>query len=254
MPRKIKDLTGQTFGSLLVLQLDTQKQSSSTNKYWKCKCLNCGKIISKRQDNLQKAKSCGCLSERHKFEKGNTYSKLGIHYKDYSGQRFGKLIALYPTQKRSTQNRVYWHCKCDCGSELDVLITNLLSGNTSSCGCMISKGEEKISQILSDNNILFEKQKTFNTCRFPDTNALGKFDFYVNNNYLIEYDGQQHFIENSWRTLEYTQSRDNFKNKWCYENNIPLIRIPYTRLEYLQLNDLLLETSQFKVLYRPFTT
>jgi len=35
------------------------------------------------------------------------------------------------------------------------------------------------------------------------------------------------------------------KNQWCKNNNIPLIRIPYTHLEDLRLEDLLLETSQF---------
>jgi len=35
------------------------------------------------------------------------------------------------------------------------------------------------------------------------------------------------------------------KNQWCKENNIPLIRIPYTHLQDLCLEDLQLETSQF---------
>lgn len=49
--------------------------------------------------------------------------------------RFGKLIALYPTDKR--QDRcIVWHCKCDCGNEIDVKSTSLTSGNTKSCGCL----------------------------------------------------------------------------------------------------------------------
>ena len=39
------------------------------------------------------------------------------------------------------------------------------------------------------------------------------------------------------------------KNKWCQENNVPLIRIPYTRLKELSLKDLLLETTNFLVNY-----
>ena len=34
-----------------------------------------------------------------------------------------------------------------------------------------------------------------------------------------------------------------FKNIWCKKNNIPLIRIPYTKLNNLKLEDLLLDTS-----------
>ena len=79
-----------------------------------------------------------------------------------------------------------------------------------------------------------------------------KFDFYVNNAYLIEYDGEQHFIPSSFggslsgkERLKIQKEYDNIKNKWCKDNNIPLIRIPYTHYNDLKLEDLLLETSQF---------
>ena len=35
------------------------------------------------------------------------------------------------------------------------------------------------------------------------------------------------------------------KNQWCKDNNIPLIRIPYTHLNNLCIEDLILETSKF---------
>lgn len=35
------------------------------------------------------------------------------------------------------------------------------------------------------------------------------------------------------------------KNEYCFKNNIPIIRIPYTHYSELELKDLLLETSQF---------
>ena len=50
--------------------------------------------------------------------------------------------------------------------------------------------EKRISEILKENNISFETQKTFESCRFPNTNYLAKFDFYLPNlNILIEYNG-----------------------------------------------------------------
>ena len=241
MANRIKDLTGQKFGTLQVLELDKNKEPNR-RKWWICKCLNCGKIISRRQDSLQKAESCGCL-RAEKLKQVN-------RYKDHTGQKFGKLTVLYITNRRSTQQRPYWHCKCDCGNELDVVITDLQSGHTSSCGCNNSKGEMIISQILRENNIPFIQQKTFDTCRFKDTNQLAKFDFYVNNQYLIEFDGIQHFqySGSGWdnkENFEKTKEHDNFKNKWCKENNIPLIRIPYTKLKTLKLSDLLLQ-DEFK--------
>ena len=113
-----------------------------------------------------------------------------------------------------------------------------------------------IQNILENNNILFEREKRFNTCRFPDTNAQGKFDFYLpDKNILIEYDGIQHFEENTFfifstnnshEALSYTHNHDEYKNKWCIENNIILIRIPYTHLEKITIEDLL-ENSLFRI-------
>ena len=37
------------------------------------------------------------------------------------------------------------------------------------------------------------------------------------------------------------QDHDNFKSQWCKEHNIPLIRIPYTKIDTLELKDLLLQ-------------
>lgn len=106
--------------------------------------------------------------------------------------------------------------------------------------------------MLMEVGIVFEQQKTFNNCRFEESNYLARFDFYVDNKYIIEYDGEQHYwrTKHGWNTIETfqdTQKRDAFKNNWCKENNIPLIRIPYTHLKELKIEDLMLETSKFSV-------
>ena len=242
MANKIKDLTGQKFGILQVLQLDKSKEPNR-RKWWICKC-QCGNIKSIRQDALQKAESCGCLR--------TAKLKTITHYKDHTGEKYGKLTLLYITDKRNTQDRPYWHCRCECGNEIDVLIGDLQSGHTTSCGCVKSKGELKIGQLLTENKIPFEKQKTFDSCRFQDTNQLARFDFYVDNSYIIEFDGAQHFqfSNNGWNNEENfkrTQKRDEFKNQWCKENDIPLIRIPYIQLEALIIEDLLLKTTKFLI-------
>lgn len=211
-------------------------------KKWKCVC-DCGNITYVRPTDLESGntKSCGCLRKEITAQQGKSMKENLI------GQHFGRLIVLQDTGER-VNNQPMWLCKCECGSLHKVSTNNLKTGNVQSCGCLISKGEEKISKILSEANILFEKQKSFDTCIFP-TGKKAKFDFYVNNKYIIEYDGIQHFKSGQgWNTLEKfkeTQEKDNFKNQWCKENNIPLIRIPYTKLDSLELNDLLLTTSEF---------
>jgi hypothetical protein len=56
-------------------------------------------------------------------------SKLNLN-----NQLFGKLTVLKraPNKRKST----YWHCKCVCGNFITVMTGNLMSGNTSSCGCI----------------------------------------------------------------------------------------------------------------------
>ncbi|WP_291631441.1 hypothetical protein [Clostridium sp.] len=69
--------------------------------------------------------------------------------------------------------------------------------HTTSCGCINSKGELKISSILNDNNIKYKTQYTFNDLR-SENGSLLRFDFAILNDdnkllYLIEYQGKQHY-------------------------------------------------------------
>lgn len=116
----------------------------------------------------------------------------------------------------------------------------------------ISLGEQKIIELLQNNNIDFIREATFGTCLFPDTFYPARFDFYINHSYLIEYDGEQHFSYSNrgWNTEEQykkTLEHDEYKNQWCKNNNIPLIRIPYTHLKDLNINDLLLSSTSFLI-------
>lgn len=174
--------------------------------------------------------------------KGNTKTKTAEI--DISGKIFGKWQVLYKTDKRNAGGVIYWHCKCECGQEKDVLGTSLRSGRSLSCGLHsnISKGNVKIADLLDEANIQYTTEQKFLTCK--DKKEL-PFDFFVNDEYLIEYDGQQHFDKNSIFDYEYTHYHDEIKNNWCKTNNIPLIRIPYTHFEQLSLEDLLLDTSKF---------
>jgi hypothetical protein len=44
--------------------------------------------------------------------------------------------------------------------------------------------------LLKNANINFTIEKSFEKCRYPETNFEAKFDFWVNDEYLIEYDGK----------------------------------------------------------------
>lgn len=112
-----------------------------------------------------------------------------------------------------------------------------------------SKGEKTIAMLLNEYNIPFKREKTFSDLIYPDTNRRPRFDFWVNDEYIIEFDGGQHynqgFKELSGKTLEEQQQDDKFKNDYCFKHNIPIIRIPYWELNNLTIDDLKLETTSF---------
>src|SRR5215467_599647 len=70
---------------------------------------------------------------RHFPQTGRSGS-MGKHF-DITGRRFGRLIAINPTIKRSLEGHVVWFCRCDCGKHCFVSGHELRRGNTSSCGC-----------------------------------------------------------------------------------------------------------------------
>ena len=242
------DLTGQRFGRLTVIKRTDERNHGSV--VYECLC-DCGNTIKVMSQSLKDGgtRSCGCLQSETSKKIG---IQVGLRY-DLTGQKFGKLTVL--ERIRVEGKGIYYKCLCDCGNTTIIAANHLKNGHTTSCGCINSKGELKISQILRKNNIPFEMQKTFNECRNPKTNKLFKFDFYVDNKYLIEYDGIQHFkyrtdnsaLWNDKENFEKTQERDNFKNQYCKDNNIPIIRIPYTKYDTLCLEDLLLETTEFLI-------
>lgn len=54
---------------------------------------------------------------------------------DITGQRFGKLVAIRPTERRMSKS-VVWEFKCDCGKTHFTGIGAVRSGDSESCGCL----------------------------------------------------------------------------------------------------------------------
>lgn len=95
--------------------------------------------------------------------------------------------------------------------------------------CCESKGEKQIVSWLKKNKINFQRQKTFNNCKYK---RQLYFDFYLPDyNLCIEYDGIQHFKPikhfGGEGAFKESQKRDEFKNRFCKKNNIKLLRISY---------------------------
>ena len=246
---KSLNLKGKRFGRLLVLKrIGTYESKGHKQSLWECKC-DCGNTINLPAGSLVKGltKSCGCLSQEHLKKFGDFFKTK--KKKDITGNKYGKLTALYLNEKLTKEKndkQSYWHCKCDCGNEVDVRLGNLQSGDCQSCGCIKSKGEMKIQIILKELNISFKKEKRFSKCKLK---SMLPFDFYLPDyNLCIEFQGEQHFspvafkgsrkdperIKKAKRNFGQQIKRDNIKRKFCKNNNIKLLEIPYWEKENIE--------------------
>lgn len=218
-------LIGTESNEFIVLEKTNQKAKDKCNIF-KCQCKYCGHIELIASNRLRaKEKHCQCYSKRTTLI-------------DLTGQTYGYLTVL----KRDTdpshmghEHDAYWICQCDkCGSIKSIRGISLRKGFTISCGCIKSHGEEQIAQILTQNNIIFQREYSFPNLIYQ---APLKFDFAIFHldgslSHLVEFDGIQHFEINDFfggiDNFNKTQIRDNIKNMYCIENKIPLIRIKYT--------------------------
>lgn len=219
-----------------------------------CKC-DCGNYTKVTSDHLISGhtKSCGCFQKKQ-------VSKM---YEDLTGKRFGKLVVINlkgsyrnPMNKKDI-NRI-WYCKCECGEIIEAPTSLLKSGKKVCCEKCCSKkstGEMLIENILNKNNINFKKEYTFPSL-VSDNNRKLRFDFAIldNNNqlkYLIEFDGEQHYQKVKYFTnQEDGLKRDKQKNKFCLENNICLIRIPYYELKNINIDLLTPKTTNKKYIVK----
>lgn len=66
---------------------------------------------------------------------------------DLTGKTFGRLTVLFPAKNREFR-RIYWCCRCFCGSYKLIASSELVQGNTVSCGCFRI---ERITEVLGED-------------------------------------------------------------------------------------------------------
>lgn len=87
--------------------------------------------------------------------------------RDITNEKFGRLTVLFLTNKRSSQGDAVWHCRCDCGNEIDVSTSNLRTSNTKSCGCLKEEHGSNMGKL---------NEKDITGVRFGILTALEKTD------------------------------------------------------------------------------
>lgn len=86
---------------------------------------------------------------------------------DLTGQKFGRLLVLEDSMKRTKHRYVLWLCKCDCGNEIPVIGRHLTIGNTKSCGCLRKEVSSKRSRVhgMADTKTYIVWKNMLERCR-----------------------------------------------------------------------------------------
>jgi len=130
------DLTGRQFGELTVIK---RLENGIYGTRWLCKC-SCGEEYAVRGTLLVNGHRTHCNSKKH---------TKNYAYTDITGQKFDMLTALYPLQDKRERGSVIWHCRCDCGNEIDVSYNALMYTKHKSCGCRKKEHNENLRTYLT---------------------------------------------------------------------------------------------------------
>lgn len=81
-----------------------------------------------------------------------------LRWADYTGQRFGSLVAIRWVGSKATSDgrrQGCWLCRCDCENEVIVPRVNLRDGNSKSCGCAkYGRGSKLVIGAAAFNKLL----------------------------------------------------------------------------------------------------
>ena len=127
MGRIANNLIGQKFGRLTVVERAENGRCGEVR--WLCVCEKEGNQVIVIGSNLIRGTtmSCGCLNKER-----TSIARLV----NLIGKKFGRLIVIKQAEN-DRWGRATWLCKCENdGNELVVDSSNLITGNTKSCGCL----------------------------------------------------------------------------------------------------------------------
>lgn len=120
------DLTSRDFGHWTVLHRDPIKNQPCGVR-WICRCNLCGNLHSVIGNKLRNGRTQHCRNCRY-GRKDKSFEHGGGKRMDLSGQKYGKWTAIHPIPLKGK-----WLCRCECGVQAEVAMSNLRSGQTRQC-------------------------------------------------------------------------------------------------------------------------
>lgn len=193
----------------------------------KCKCGTLFKVDYKRFKYTNKRQCNKCSIKIGAENRKLTYEEIKNFIEIESNTGYKLLSEKYV----GSQDKLL--LQCSNGHTYKSSWSNFKSVGSRCPTCKDSNGELAVLKFLEDNCIKYIKQHRFDYCK--NKYAL-PFDFYLPGlNVCIEYDGKQHFESvYSEESFKLTKQNDKIKNKYCKENNIPLLRIPYWKFNDIE--------------------
>lgn len=201
------------------------------NKKIETMCNKCGLIWYPISSSIIRGHGCPICGHKKTME---SVIKKHDEFVDEIFDIYGnhvKILGLY--KNGSTPIEV----KCNiCNNEWSPFAQCLIRRGCPKCN--FSKGELLIERILKELNINFKTQYVIPGLK-TTKNGTPRFDFVIFDNLkiikIIEYDGYQHFIPVSvfggQKRFSQQQDVDKFKDLYCNENKIQIIRINYKQLK-----------------------
>ncbi|MBU5486473.1 hypothetical protein KQI86_19415 [Clostridium sp. MSJ-11] len=140
------------------------------------------------------------------------------NFLDLTGKTFGRLKVLGISRQIQSgkRNRYYWNCICKCGNKIETRTDCLTSGNTKSCGCLLSE------QALK-NVVINHKHKMSGTRLYKTWQNMKKRCINPKDKSYVNYGGRGIKVCDEW-----SNSFEHFM-KWAlsngYSNNLTIDRI-----------------------------
>jgi hypothetical protein len=196
---------------------------------FECKNPNCGETFYSPWHRIQAG--CGCPYCSIPAKKVGKRNNFAFEFPELAKEWDFSKNKISPVDILSGSNQYFWwicsNCKKGWFTKLNSR-TNMRSGCPA---CSQSRGEKRIDSFLTNNNFIFKREKSLLGCK-SIRNLLFDFVIYFKKYvFVCEFHGEQHYASIEYfggeQTFKTRKERDKIKQKYCEENNIPLIIIPY---------------------------
>lgn len=270
-----EDWTGLTFANNWIIQKKlncaeyraiykeaTGEDKIIKNAHYLCYNQDCGvftylertviqRAMNSKATTLSKCKGCtnGC-------KKGECHYSTAVREKNLTkipdrsqkvaiGETYGVfLVKNISPSGNSTNHQLAVEIECTLCGKTKVASANAVATCSAACDCFRnhSTGEMLVKKYLDDHNYDYTAEFTFENLYGVGGGSL-RYDFAVFDSMrlitLIEFDGEQHFQEagSYYNESGKVQIHDDIKNTFAAENNLSLLRIPYT--ECHRVNEIL---------------